>query len=73
MNKGQEKFLAFIMENVEEKNRAEANELLNESFKKQEDGTFNKEYLISFIPRMLKLVKPESLELVKNIMTNYNK
>lgn len=73
MNKGQEKFLAFIMENVEEKNHAKAKELLNESFKKQEEGTFNKEYLISFIPRMLKLVKPESIELVKNIMTNYNK
>lgn len=73
MNKGQEKFLTFIMENVEEKNHAEAKELLNESFKKQEEGSFNKEYLISFIPRMLKLVKPESIELVRNIMTNYNK
>lgn len=73
MNKGQEKFLSFIMENVEEKNYDKAKALLSESFKKQEEGTFNKEYLMSFIPRMLELVKPENLELVKNIMTNYNK
>lgn len=73
MNKGQEKFLNFIMENVEEKNHDKAKALLSESFKKQEEGTFNKEYLMSFIPRMLELVKPESLELVKNIMSNYNK
>ena len=72
MNTGQEKFLNFIMLNVEEKNQDKAKELLTESFKRQNDGTFNKEYLITFIPRMLELIKPECVEQVKNIMINYN-
>ena len=71
MNKGQEMFFNFIMQNVEEKNQAKAKELLNESFGKQDDGTFNKEYMMDFIPRMLELIKPESVEQVKNIMMNH--
>lgn len=71
MNKGQEMFFNFIMQNVEEKNQDKAKELLAESFKKQDDGTFNKEYMMAFIPRMLELIKPESLEQVKNIMMNH--
>ncbi|WP_291665481.1 hypothetical protein [Clostridium sp.] len=38
---------------------------------KQKDGTFNKEYLMAFIPRMLELIKSESLEQVKSIMMNF--
>ena len=72
MNKGQEKFFEFIMQNVEEKNQEKAKELLAESFGKQEEGTFNKEYMMTFIPRMLELIKPESVEMVKNIMINHN-
>ena len=71
MNKGQEMFFKFIMQNVEEKNQDKAKELLTESFGKQDDGTFNKEYLSAFIPRMLELIKPESIEKVKDIMMNY--
>lgn len=71
MNKGQEMFFNFIMQNVEEKNQDKAKELLAESFGKQDDGTFNKEYMMSFIPRMLELIKPESIEQVKNIMMNH--
>lgn len=71
MNKGQEMFYNFIMQNVEDENRDRAKELLAESFKKQDDGTFNQEYMMSFIPRMMKLIKPESVEQVKNIMLNH--
>lgn len=71
MNQGQEKFLSFIMQNVEEKNQDKAKELLNESFAKQDNGTFNAEYMVEFIPRMLELIKPESVEQVKNIMMNH--
>ncbi|WP_288221428.1 hypothetical protein [uncultured Clostridium sp.] len=72
MNKGQEMFFNFIMQNVEEENQEKAKELLAESFGKQDDGTFNKEYMMTFIPRMLDLVKPESIEKVKNIMMSHN-
>ena len=71
MNTGQEKFFDFIMQNVEEKNKDKAKELLAESFGKQENGTFNKEYMMTFIPRMLELIKPENVEKVKNIMMNH--
>ena len=71
MNQGQEKFLNFIMQNIEEKNQDKAKELLNESFAKQDSGTFNEEYMAEFIPRMLELIKPESVEQVKNIMMNH--
>lgn len=71
MNQGQEMFYNFIIQNVEDENRDRAKELLEESFKKQDDGTFNQEYMVSFIPRMMKLIKPESVEQVKNIMLNH--
>ncbi|WP_270660127.1 hypothetical protein [Paraclostridium bifermentans] len=71
MNNGQERFFNFIMERVLLENQDKAKALLNESFKKQDEGTFNKEYMMSFIPRMLELIKPESIEEVKNIMANH--
>ena len=71
MNQGQEMFFNFIMQNVEEKNQEKAKELLAESFGKQAAGTFNQEYMMSFIPRMLELIRPESVEQVKNIMMNH--
>ncbi|GAA0778880.1 hypothetical protein GCM10008908_36470 [Clostridium subterminale] len=71
MNQGQEHFLNFIIQNVEEKNQDRAKQLLNESFTKQDNGTFNAEYMSSFIPRMLELIKPECVEQVKNIMMNH--
>ncbi|WP_436513724.1 hypothetical protein [Clostridium thermobutyricum] len=71
MNKGQEQFFNFIMERVTEEGRKEAEELLNESFEKQANGTFNEEYMKAFIPKMLGLLKPECVEEVKNIMMNH--
>ena len=71
MNNGQEKFFNFIMERVDLENQDKAKELLSESFAKQDEGTFNQEYMMSFIPRLLKLIKPEFLDEVKNIMSNH--
>ncbi|MDZ4993428.1 hypothetical protein GNF80_10675 [Clostridium perfringens] len=71
MNKGQENFFNFIMERVDIENQDKAKELLAESFEKQADGTFNQEYMMTFIPRMLELIKPECVEEVKNIMSNH--
>ena len=53
------------------KNHDKAKELLNESFAKQDDGTFNQEHMMTFSPRMLALIKPENVEQVKNIMMNH--
>ena len=50
MHQGQEKFLGFILERVQEGKVDEAKSLLAESFKKQSEGTFSHEYIIEFIP-----------------------
>ena len=71
MKEGQEKFLQFIMDRVELDNQDKAKELLNESFAKQADGSFNAEYMQQFIPKMMELIKPECKEEVKNIMINF--
>lgn len=71
MNNGQERFFNFIMERVSSENQEKAKELLSESFAKQNDGSFNKEYMMSFIPRMLELIKPEFIDEVKNIISNH--
>lgn len=71
MNLGQQKFRVFILERVkdDEKNKAEA--LLSESFQKQDEKTFDREYLMSFMPRMKSLLKPEHVEEVDAIMKEF--
>jgi len=71
MHKGQEKFFEFILERVKEDKREDAKALLAESFQKQADRTFTPEYLASFAPRMIEMLKPEHIEEVKAIMTQY--
>ncbi|WP_291652761.1 hypothetical protein [Clostridium sp.] len=71
MNQGQEKFLGFILERVQEDKVDEAKELLAESFKKQSEGTFSHEYIMEFIPKMITLLKPENVEEVKSIMQQF--
>lgn len=71
MNNGQEMFFNFIMDKVALENQEKAKELLMEGFEKQKTGTFNQEYLMNYIPRMLGLIKPEYIDEVKNIMANY--
>lgn len=71
MNEGQEKFMSFIMERVTEGKQEEAKSLLAESFGKQASGEFNMEYLQSFMPKMVELLKPEAVEQVMSIMQNF--
>ncbi len=71
MNQGQEQFYNFILERVQDEKQEEAKALLTEGFDKQADGTFNPEYMQSYIPRMISLLKPECIEEVKGIMTQF--
>ena len=73
MNQGQEKFLGFILERVQEDKVDEAKALLAESFKKQSDGTFSHEYIMEFIPKMIALLKADKVEEVKVIMEQFAK
>ncbi len=71
MNPGQEKFFDFIIERVKNGKQEEAKALLNESFSKQAGGTFTAEYLKSFAPKLIALLKPESVNEVKTIISKF--
>lgn len=55
---GQEMFLRFILQRVQEGKEEEAREILLENFKKQDEGTFSQEDIQEFIPKMIALLKP---------------
>lgn len=71
MNDGQKKFYSFIMDRVSDDKKQQAQDLLEESFSKQADGTFNSEYLQAFIPQMMACIQEEAREEVQNIMMNF--
>lgn len=71
MNPGQNQFYNFILERVEEDKKEEAKTLLEESFIKQNEDTFDKEYLSQWAPKILEMVKPEYKTEVKNIMEGF--
>lgn len=73
MNKqGQEMFLNFILQRVKEDKVEEAKAVLEENFKKQDEGTFTKEDIEQFIPKMMNLLKPEKLDEVKAVAQNFS-
>lgn len=72
MNQGQQMFMSFILDRVELGKEETAKALLMEAFFKQDNGTFNKEYAMDFMPRMLVLIKKEHLQEVKDVMARHN-
>lgn len=71
MNNIQQKYFEFIMEKVSPENQEKAKEILQENFARIASGNFNKEYLMSVIPKMLELIKPEYRDEVKSIMDQH--
>lgn len=69
---GQEMFLRFILQRVQEGKEEEAREILLENFKKQDKGTFSQEDIQEFIPKMIALLKPEKLEEVKAAVKQFS-
>jgi hypothetical protein len=69
---GQEMFLGFILQRVQEGKVDEAREILLENFKKQEEGTFSQEDIQAFIPKMISLLKPEKLEEVQAVVKQFS-
>lgn len=68
---GQEKFLSFILQRVQEGKEGEAKAILLENFKKQNEGTFSQDDIQAFIPKMMSLLKPEKLEEVQAIAKQF--
>lgn len=71
MNPSQEKFFNFILDRTKNEKQEVAKALLKESFEKQVNGTFNAEYARGFAPKMIALLKPEYIEEVSAIMTQF--
>ncbi|MBM7653356.1 hypothetical protein [Neobacillus cucumis] len=69
---GQEMFLGFILQRVQEGKEDEAREILLENFKKQQEGTFSQEDIQAFIPKMISLLKPEKLEEVQAVVKQFS-
>ena len=73
MHSGQKQFYDYIFKRVRSGNEEEAKKLLNESFEKQENGTFDQDYLQSFMIEMLELIQDEDKEEVEMIMNEFGK
>lgn len=71
LNPGQEKFKAYILERVQKERRAEAEDLLRESFSKQYDGTFDQAYLNRFMEKMKSFLQPEHAAEVEQTMNEF--
>lgn len=65
MNEGQQNFYSFIMDRVKEGKEDEMKAIMSESFKRQQEGTFTKEYMAETMPKMIALLRPECVEDLK--------
>jgi len=68
----QEMFSNFILQRVKEDKMEEAKALLAENFKKQDEGTFTKEDVEQFVPKMLVYLKPEKIEEIRTIAKQFS-
>lgn len=72
MNEGQQKFYEFIMDRVKEGKEEEIKAIMNESFRRQQEGTFTKEYMEEIGPQMIMLLRPECVEDFKKAAEHMN-
>ncbi|WP_455684907.1 hypothetical protein [Thomasclavelia sp.] len=73
MHSGQKQFYDYILKRVQSGNEEKAKKLLKESFEKQENGTFDQEYLQSFMIEMYGMIQDEDKEEVEMIMNEFGK
>ncbi len=73
MNPGQEMFEKFFKGIVKEGKEEEANAILKECFKLQEEGKFNAGTLAMMMPRMFAVIRPESIDKLKEAMASFSK
>lgn len=71
MNQGQEMFYNFFIERVKDNKKEEAKLLLEDSFAKQAEGTFDMAYFQEIMPKLFAIVKPEAVEEVKEAIDHF--
>lgn len=62
MNQGQQKFYDFVMERVQTGKEEEIRAIIRESFRRQDEGIFTKEYMAETALKMISLLRPECVE-----------
>lgn len=71
MNPGQEMFYNFFMARTADDKKTEAETILAECFKKQNEGTFDREYLEKIKDNLFAVIKPEAVEELKAAMSSF--
>lgn len=71
MNQGQEMFYNFFIERVKDDKKEEGKSLLEDSFAKQAEGTFDMVYFQEIMPKFFAIVKPEAVEEVREAMNHF--
>lgn len=71
MDQGQELFLGYILERVQEDKVEEAKALFLENFKKLTEGNFTQEDIVMLIPKSMALLKPDKVEEVLAVMNEF--
>ena len=69
---GQEMFLNFILQRVQEGKEEEARAILLENFRKQDEGTFSQEDILEFVPKMISLIEPERLGEIQAVVKQFS-
>jgi len=72
MNQGQEMFYNFLLDRVQDGKQDEAKALLEESFVKQAEGTFTREYAAEVQMKMTAILKPKAMQEVMAAMAHFN-
>ncbi len=62
MNPGQKMFHDFFMDRVQPEKKDAAEQIMTESFQKQDEGTFDADYMQAIMPKMMEMLRPECVE-----------
>ena len=73
MKEGQEQFLTFILDRTKEDKKEKMQALLAEMFERQQTGKLDKMYLMTTAPKLLAYLKPEAIDEVKQVVSEFSK
>ncbi|EGO8079628.1 hypothetical protein FBR87_000614 [Enterococcus faecalis] len=73
MKEGQEQFLTFILDRTKEDKKEKMQALLAEMFERQQTGKLDKMYLMIKAPKLLAYLKPEAIDEVKQVVSEFSK
>lgn len=73
MNPGQEMFSKFLKGLVKEGRERDAETILQECFRLQEEGKFTPAVMAEIMPRMFDVVRPECVQQLKEAASHFNR